>query len=147
MEISSCPATPRRRSWPSPAAPGPKQLAENGLKPGQLAFAPAALRRTLREHTREAGVRSLEREIASLCRRSPPLRRGRRGRVRLGEAEVGKLLGPPRFPGEPGLERNEVGQATGLAWTSAGGEVLHVEAQAMQGKGGLILTGQLGEVM
>ncbi|HEY3450155.1 MAG TPA: endopeptidase La [Myxococcales bacterium] len=126
----------------------PKQLGENGLKPGQLNFAPTALRKVIREYTREAGVRSLEREIASLCRKvARRFAEGKRGGVRLGEESVGPLLGPPHFIAEPALDRNEVGQATGLAWTSAGGEVLHIEAQAMKGKGGLILTGQLGDVM
>ncbi|MBI5546989.1 MAG: endopeptidase La, partial [Deltaproteobacteria bacterium] len=127
----------------------PKQLKENGLKRGQLVFGASALKRVIREYTREAGVRNLEREIASLCRKvARRVAEGRgRGRVRLEADDVAKLLGPPRYQPEPGLEANEVGQATGLAWTAAGGEVLHIEAQAMKGRGGLILTGQLGDVM
>ncbi len=126
----------------------PKQLVENGLKPGQLTFGQSALKEVVRSYTREAGVRSLEREIASLCRKvARRVAEGKRGKVKLESKDVLELLGPPHYLGEPGLEANQVGQATGLAWTSAGGEVLHIEAQAMKGRGGLILTGQLGDVM
>ena len=126
----------------------PKQLLENGLKPGQLTFGASALKEVVRNYTREAGVRNLEREIASLCRKTARrVAEGKRGRVKLESAEVQDMLGPERYMGEPGLEANQVGQAIGLAWTSAGGEVLHIEAQAMKGRGGLILTGQLGDVM
>jgi len=106
------------------------------------------LKRVVREYTREAGVRNLEREIAALCRKAArQFAEGRRKPVQIEPGDLPALLGPPRYLPEPSVEADEVGLVTGLAWTSEGGEVLHVETSAMAGKGGLILTGQLGDVM
>jgi len=126
----------------------PRQLPENGLNPNQVRISDAALRRIIREYTREAGVRNLERAIATVARKSART-------VVLGEAtsivvthrSVAELLGPPRFQQEVVARDDEVGVATGLAYTPSGGEVLFVEARVVPGKGNLMLTGQLGEVM
>ncbi len=133
----------------------PKQLAAHGLQPAQLELPEETLRRLIREYTREAGVRGLEREIATLCRKvarrlveqaeqgeaSPA------GTIRIGAGDLEDYLGPPRFHSEVLGEVDEVGVATGLSWTPAGGEVLFVEANAVRGKGRFELTGQLGDVM
>ena len=137
----------------------PKQIAEAGLSERDLSLGRPALRKIISEYTREAGLRELERQIAHLARKmarrlvesgvAPA--RGRKassGRAAAVSAEdLAKLLGPPKFIPDERQRVDEVGIANGLAWTQAGGEVLHVEAQMMPGKGNLILTGQLGEVM
>jgi len=126
----------------------PRQLAENGLDVGQVRFSDAALRRIIRDYTREAGVRNLEREIATVARKSArAIVMGNASSVTVNHRTVGEQLGPPRFQQEVVAREDEVGVATGLAYTPSGGEVLFVEARVVPGKGNLLLTGQLGEVM
>jgi ATP-dependent Lon protease len=128
----------------------PKQAREHGLDPdADVAFTPEALRLLARGYTREAGVRNLEREIASVCRKVARRRaEGRMDPVQVTPDLVTSFLGVPRFELEELEERTRVpGVAIGLAWTPAGGDILFVEATRMKGKGGLTLTGQLGDVM
>ena len=126
----------------------PKQVAAHGLSPEDIVFPDEAIVRIIRGYTREAGLRNLEREVAAVCRKvAMRFALGHRTRVVLSGSSLHRYLGPQRIlPGEH-LARNQVGVATGLAWTPSGGEILYVEAQAMAGKGGLILTGQMGDVM
>jgi ATP-dependent Lon protease len=126
----------------------PKQLAEHGLDRKRCRFRVSALKAIIRLYTREAGVRNLEREVASICRKVA--REVAEGKVKarsIGPAEVAELLGPPRFLHELVERTMEPGVATGLAWTPSGGEILFVESTRMAGSKGLILTGSLGEVM
>src|SRR5919197_833804 len=128
----------------------PKQAREHGLEPETvIAFEPEALRLLARGYTREAGVRNLEREIASVCRKVARRRaEGHAEPVRVTPDLVTSFLGVPRFEFEEVEERTRVpGVAVGLAWTPAGGDVLFVEANRMPGKRTLTLTGQLGDVM
>ena len=126
----------------------PKQIREHGLDKGRLTISPEALRRVVVDYTREAGLRNLERELARICRKAAvQIAGGRRRRIEVGERQLEKLLGPPRFAADDLLERDRVGVATGLAWTAAGGDLLFIEAMAVPGKGELLLTGRLGEVM
>ena len=108
----------------------------------------AALVKVVREYTREAGLRNLERELSSICRKLARRKaEGEDGPFKVGVADVEKLLGAPRFIEDEKEKTLLPGMALGLAWTPAGGEVLTVEATVMKGKGGLTLTGQLGDVM
>jgi ATP-dependent Lon protease len=126
----------------------PRQLAETGLTVAQLTITDAALRRLIREYTREAGVRNLERWIGAICRKiARQVSEGKTGPFSVDAAQLEELLEPPRFRTEALLGEDEVGVATGLAWTPAGGDVLFVEAAIVPGKGRLTLTGNLGEVM
>jgi len=126
----------------------PKQLEAHGLRPRQLTFKEAILRIAIREYTREAGVRSLERQIAAACRKAATLiAKGEAKRVALDEAKLREWLGPRRYSGEVRKRTSEPGVATGLAVTAVGGDVLFIEATAYPGKGKLTVTGQLGEVM
>jgi ATP-dependent Lon protease len=126
----------------------PRQLMENGLAPEDLHFSTEVLRQVIVNYTQEAGLRNLEREIGSLCRKAARrLAEGGKGPFTISRANLHRYLGPPRFLPEAELEKDEVGVATGLAWTQVGGEILAVEASLMRGKGQLTLTGQLGEVM
>ncbi|MBV8478911.1 MAG: endopeptidase La, partial [Actinobacteria bacterium] len=126
----------------------PKQIEAHGLAPEQLVVPEASLRLVVRDYTREAGVRGLERRIADLCRKAALLvAQGEEGAIDVDEARVRAWLGPRRFGGDTGRRTSEPGVATGLAYTAAGGDVLFVEAQAYPGKGRLTITGQLGEVM
>jgi ATP-dependent Lon protease len=126
----------------------PRQIDFNGLQPGQITFATAALRMIISGYTREAGVRNLEREIASICR-------GVASRVAAGELQstsikvkdIHRYLGPVRMSSESAARTSKPGVVMGLAWTPTGGELLFIEATAMKGKMGLTLTGQLGDVM
>ncbi len=125
-----------------------KQLQDNGLEAGQLRFSRNALVRIIREYTHEAGVRNLEREIGSICRKIA--RRVAEGRVApatIGTGDVPRYLGQQKFFWGVAGERDEVGVATGVARTEMGGDVLSVEVTLALGKGNLVLTGQLGEVM
>jgi ATP-dependent Lon protease len=126
----------------------PKQIEEHGLTPAQLVFADRALRSMINSYTREAGLRNLEREVASIARKvARKVAEGDLSAVRVTSSAVHRYLGAPKILPEERLKKDEVGIATGLAWTATGGDVLFVEATAMRGKGRLTLTGQLGEVM
>ena len=128
----------------------PKQAREHGLEPGvDLTFTPEALRLLARGYTREAGVRNLEREIASVCRKAARRHaEGQRDPIRVTPDVVTSFLGVPRFEFEELEERTRVpGVAIGLAWTPAGGDILFIEATRMKGNHTLTLTGQLGDVM
>lgn len=127
----------------------PKTLARHGLTGSNLKFSAAVLRKIIEEYTREAGVRNLERSIASICRKvAIQVVKDRRAVVKLTAAHVTKYLGPARIAREDERQNApEVGLVTGLAWTETGGETLSVEVNIMPGKGKLQLTGQLGEVM
>ncbi|MDQ7828239.1 MAG: endopeptidase La [Armatimonadota bacterium] len=126
----------------------PKQRKATGLTEQHVQFTEAALRRIVREYTREAGVRNLEREIGTICRKvATEVARGSTRQVRVTVATLHKFLGPPRFRFGSLEKEDEVGVATGLVYTEMGGDVTSVEATLMPGEGKLILTGQLGEVM
>jgi ATP-dependent Lon protease len=127
-----------------------RQLAENGLKRSQVSFSDAALRAIIEEYTREAGVRNLEREIGTVCRklaREVAERRRSKPKQSVTAKRVRELLGRRRVFSETKRRTKDPGVATGLAWTPVGGEVLFIEATAMPGTGRLTITGQLGEVM
>ncbi len=126
----------------------PRQLERHGLESGQLTFTEKALRVIIREYTREAGVRNLERQIAGVARKvARGVAEGTTKQVRAGEAAVREALGRATFRAEPRKRATVPGVATGLAWTPAGGDILFVEATGMSGKGRLTVTGQLGDVM
>jgi ATP-dependent Lon protease len=126
----------------------PRQIRENGLKPRQLSLTQNALRRMITEYTSEAGLRNFEREIASLCRKvARRIAEGEKGPFSISRAGLQKYLGVPKYYPELDQEQSQVGLSTGLAWTQVGGEVLYVEASLIRGKGELIITGQLGDVM
>lgn len=126
----------------------PKQLEEHGLDSSILKISDKAIRYIITHYTREAGVRNLEREIANLCRKvAKYVAEGKKKKFYITAQKVSKFLGAPKYLPEEELKRDEVGVATGLAWTEAGGDVIYVEATIMKGKGNLILTGQLGDVM
>jgi len=126
----------------------PKQLAESGLTGKHLAITESALRMTIARYTREAGVRQLEREIGKMCRKvARRVAEGDSGKVTITAANLSDYLGVPKFKADAILSQDRIGVAAGLAWTSVGGDVMHVEALLLRGKGGLLLTGKLGEVM
>jgi ATP-dependent Lon protease len=126
----------------------PRQIKENGITAKIVTISDEAIKTIIAKYTREAGLRNLEREIGSICRKvARKVAEGEKRHHLINATSIAKYLGPPRFLREEEMETNEVGIATGLAWTPVGGEVLFVEATIMQGKGGLTLTGQLGEVM
>jgi ATP-dependent Lon protease len=125
-----------------------RQLEANGLKPEQAEIADNALRAIIRDYTREAGVRQLEREIGTALRHAAmQIAEGSAEKVVIGPDDLHEALGPRRFEGEVAMRTSVPGVATGLAWTPVGGDILFIEATRIPGKGGLILTGQLGEVM
>jgi ATP-dependent Lon protease len=126
----------------------PRQLEANGLSPDQVALEDAAIVRVIASYTREAGVRTLERELGRLLRRAAVrVAAGETGAIRLGPDEAEQILGPARFENETAMRTSVPGVATGLAWTPVGGDILFIEATQTIGRGQLILTGQLGEVM
>jgi ATP-dependent Lon protease len=126
----------------------PKQIEAHGLDAKQVTFSDEAIRLVIREYTREAGVRNLERQLAALCRKSArQIAEDAKKKIRVGDKEVREWLGPRRFAGEVRRRTAEPGVATGLAWTPVGGEILFIESTAYEGKGHLTLTGQLGDVM
>jgi ATP-dependent Lon protease len=126
----------------------PRQVQENGLTPRKIVFSDASVRRVINGYTREAGLRNLEREISSICRKvARQVAAGKKGCTRVGETHVEKLLGVPRIADAQERREDRVGVAVGLAWTATGGEMLYVEASIMPGRGRLILTGHLGDVM
>lgn len=125
-----------------------RQIENNGITKDNIRFTDEGIKYLISHYTREAGLRNLEREVGSICRKVAKM-------VVVGEAQflevnpdtIPELLGPPRFLRDEKLQESQIGVVTGLAWTQAGGEVLFVEALKYKGKGGLVLTGQLGDVM
>ena len=126
----------------------PRQLEENGISKSALRMSEGAIREIIRSYPREAGVRNLERELGSVCRRVARLVvEGEKDQISVTQENVSEFLGPARFRWELAAQKDEVGVATGLAATAAGGDVLFVEATVVPGKGRLTLTGKLGDVM
>jgi ATP-dependent Lon protease len=126
----------------------PRQMEENGISPKVLHVSNKAILQIISQYTQEAGLRNLERELASICRKvARRVAEGKKEKTKINTRNLHQFLGPPSFLPEEEQKNNEVGVATGLAWTEAGGEILHVEASTTPGKGSLILTGHLGEVM
>ena len=126
----------------------PKQLQAHGLTNKQIQFADETIKYIIRYYTREAGVRSLERELAAICRKvARKIADNKIKSLKITKGIVNKFLGAEKFHSWVVEKKNEIGVATGLAWTEAGGDVLSVEATLMPGKGNLILTGHLGDVM
>ncbi|MEX2536190.1 MAG: endopeptidase La [Trueperaceae bacterium] len=126
----------------------PRQVRENGLQPRQINYSDAALSKLITSYTREAGVRNLERTIGTVSRKAARrIAEGEAKRVRIGERSLEAYLGSERFTPESEAEDNLVGVATGMYFTPVGGDILFVETSITPGKGGLVLTGQLGDVM
>jgi ATP-dependent Lon protease len=126
----------------------PRQLEDNGISSKHLEISDDAVLRIIAEYTKEAGLRNFERELASICRKiARKIAEEKKELTRVTRANLHLFLGPPKFLPEAEQEHHEIGVATGLAWTSAGGEVLYVEASLSKGRGNLTLTGQLGDVM
>src|SRR5262249_20288460 len=125
-----------------------RQLEANGLAPGQVLISDDALREIIQRYTREAGVRSLEREIGRAMPHAPVrFAQGHAGPIRIEGSDLAAILGAPQFESEVAMRTSVPGVATGLAWTPVGGDILFIEATRTPGSGKLILTGQLGEVM
>lgn len=125
-----------------------RQLAESGLKPEQLEITDGAIAAIIRDYTREAGVRSLERQIGAVCRRiAVRIAEGETQTARVDAPDLAEVLGLAKFENEVALRAGMPGVATGLAWTPVGGDILFIEASRTAGSGRLILTGQLGDVM
>ena len=126
----------------------PKQMEENGISARDLNISRTALAAMIQRYTQEAGLRQLEREIGSICRKvARRIGEGQKGPVRVSLKNLDDFLGAPKIIPEEVLKKDQIGVATGLAWTAVGGDVLFVEALRMKGKGALVLTGQLGEIM
>jgi len=126
-----------------------KQIEQNGLSGDNISFSDQAILNIIRYYTREAGVRNLEREIAAVCRKvaREVAKKGISTKIGISANSLHRYLGVPKFHYGQKEEKDEIGLATGLAWTSAGGELLHIETTVMPGKGNLVLTGTLGDVM
>ena len=127
----------------------PRQIAENGLTPENIAFTESGLKEIIRGYTMEAGVRGLEREIGTVCRKvSIRVAEGRaKKKILVTEKRAEEFLGVRKFVKNKPIEKDEVGSATGLAWTAVGGTTLIIEVSLMRGKGEILLTGKLGDVM
>ena len=126
----------------------PKQLVENGLKESMIEFADGALTKIIRDFTQEAGLRNLEREIASISRKvAKKIAEGQKGKTLVTLKNLHSFLGPSKYLPEAGIEVDTVGIASGLAWTEFGGDVLYIEASCRKGKKELMLTGNMGDVM
>jgi ATP-dependent Lon protease len=126
----------------------PKQVEEHGLTKSNIQFTDESVRMLINQYTQEAGLRNLEREIASVCRKvARQIASGEKKVRKIHTDNLDSFLGRPRVFQDELLKRDQVGVATGLAWTPVGGDILFIEATAMRGRGGLMLTGQLGEVM
>ncbi len=126
----------------------PRQIKEHGLSPDNISIPAATVKRIISHYTQEAGVRNLEREIGSLCRKvARKIAEGQKGPFKITPQKLRTYLGLPKYRPEMEVEESEVGVATGLAWTPYGGEILRVEAIVMKGKGNLVLTGQMGDIM
>jgi len=126
----------------------PRQIEANGLKPKDIRVSTGVITKIITEYTNEAGLRNLERELAALCRKNArKLAEGEKGPFHITKKNLGRFLGIPKYYPELDQEESQVGLVTGLACTQAGGEVLYVEVTLIRGKGELILTGQIGDVM
>ncbi|MDR3565357.1 MAG: endopeptidase La [Negativicutes bacterium] len=126
----------------------PKQTRDHGLNDKNIIFSEGTIQKVIRDYTREAGVRNLERNIANLCRKAArQIVQNKRAVVKITAQNLHTFLGSPKFRHAQAERNQQVGVATGLAWTEVGGDVLGVEVSVMKGKGKLTLTGQLGEVM
>jgi ATP-dependent Lon protease len=127
----------------------PKKMQEHGLLKKNLDFGKNVLEKVIREYTREAGVRNLEREIATLCRKvvMEVVKQGKKFSLKLTPAQLGKYLGIPKFQPTETIEKLDTGVAIGMAWTEFGGELLYIEVTAIAGTGKLVPTGKLGDVM
>ena len=127
----------------------PKETESHGLKKENISISDGALQTTIQHYTREAGVRTLEREIASICRKvaKEVVKKGRAHSVKILSSSVPKYLGVPKFRFSSSAEKDRIGVTTGLAWTEHGGDLLEIEVTVMPGKGKLIITGKLGDVM
>ena len=126
----------------------PKQIEENALDDNLISFTPGAIKKIISLYTREAGVRNLEREIASVCRKvARKVAEGKKKLSKIASMGIENYLGPSKVFKDQLLKKDQIGVATGLAWTATGGEILFVETIKMKGKGGLSLTGSLGDVM
>jgi ATP-dependent Lon protease len=126
----------------------PRQLDEHGIGKKYLEFTDEAILKIVQSYTREAGLRNLEREVATICRKvAREVAEGKRDLTRVTGAGLSRYLGAPKFLLELEQEKDEVGVATGLAWTQTGGDILYIESTMMRGKGSLALTGHLGDVM
>jgi ATP-dependent Lon protease len=125
-----------------------RQLKEHGLKNGQCRFETTALQRIIHDYTREAGVRELDRQIAAVCRSvAARIAGGELNDFTVTPGDVEKILGPAKYIRESKLATGRPGVVTGLAWTPTGGDILHIEALRYPGKGNILLTGQIGDVM
>ncbi|MBP7764831.1 MAG: endopeptidase La [Syntrophaceae bacterium] len=126
-----------------------KEMEANGLKAENIEITKGALLRMIRQYTREAGVRNLEREIASVCRKVAKeiVSNGARKKIIISSKNIPKYLGVPKFRHGETEEKNQIGLTTGLAWTEVGGELLAIEASVMEGTGRMVMTGKLGDVM
>ena len=126
----------------------PRQYQEHGIDGKRLLITDEAILNIIDEYTREAGLRNLEREIARVCRKvAREVAEGKRGQTRATATVLQRYLGAPKFLPDPEQETDEVGVATGLAWTQTGGDIIYIECSILRGKGNLSLTGHLGEVM
>ena len=126
----------------------PRQYQEHGIDGKRLLITDEAILKIIDEYTREAGLRNLEREIARVCRKvAREVAEGKRGQTRATATVLQRYLGAPKFLPDPEQETDEVGVATGLAWTQTGGDIIYIECSILRGKGNLSLTGHLGEVM
>jgi ATP-dependent Lon protease len=126
----------------------PRQIKENGIKPKNISMGNKAMLQIINDYTSEAGVRNLEREIGSICRKvARKIAEGEKGPFNITRANLQKYLGVPQFYPEMDQDESQVGLSTGLAWTEVGGDVLYIEVSLFSGKGDLLITGQIGEVM
>lgn len=126
----------------------PKQMDSHGIEEKNLQISDAALREIIRSYTREAGVRNMERELAAICRKvAKQVAEGKAKTISVSEKNLRDFLGPEKFTSWMAEKKDEIGVASGLAWTEVGGEILSVETTLMPGRGNLILTGHLGDVM
>ena len=126
----------------------PRQIKENGLNKKKLSISKGALQQIIEEYTCESGLRNLEREFGSICRKlARRIAEKEKGPFVVTKNNLQQFLGPPKFLPEMDQEESQVGLSTGLAWTSVGGEVLYIEATLLEGKGDLIITGQIGDIM
>jgi len=126
----------------------PKQMEETGITARDVNISRTAMSAIIQRYTHEAGLRQLEREISSICRKvARRIGEGRKGTVRVSLRNLHEFLGAPKITPDEVLKKDQIGVATGLAWTAVGGDVLFIEALRIRGKGSLVLTGQIGEIM